>query len=176
MSSLKFALMAWVGMPIRNLFMPPSRILAQIDVSPGCRVLDFGCGPGHFAVPLAARVGPEGIVYAQDNHPIALRMVEKKAAAAGAGNVKTILSGCGTGLDDESIDPAVFLDVYHMLDNKDDVLRELHRVLTPAAALYFSDHHMSDTAIAGQQALHALFTLRERRGGIYCFVKADSRA
>ena len=44
MSDFAFKLMTYMGMPIRNLFMPPNKILAEVGIKPGCQILDFGCG------------------------------------------------------------------------------------------------------------------------------------
>ena len=57
----------------------PIEALKQAGVSPGMRVLDFGCEPGRYTIPAASLVGPEGIVYAVDVHLLAIRMVEKAA-------------------------------------------------------------------------------------------------
>ena len=71
MSNFAFRMMVNVGMPIRNLFMPPAKMLAEAEINPGSKVLDYGCGPGTFTIMIAEKIGQSGIVYALDIHPLA---------------------------------------------------------------------------------------------------------
>jgi ubiquinone/menaquinone biosynthesis C-methylase UbiE len=100
MSNLEFSMMVNFGMPIRNLFMPPEKMLAETDIKPGYQVLDFGCGPGTFAIKIAERVGSSGFVHALDIHPLAKKYVESKARRKNLSNVEVILSDCSTSLLD----------------------------------------------------------------------------
>lgn len=159
MSNIAFRLMVNVGMPIRNLFMPPGKMLAETDICQGYQVLDYGCGPGTFTIKIAERVGPSGMVYGLDIHPLAIRYLERKAARKKLTNIKSILSNCSTSLEDNSIDYAVFFDVYHVLNNKEDVLVELKRVLKPGGMLCFSDHHMEDDRSIQELTKDGLFVL-----------------
>ena len=56
---------------LRDFFRPPERILREAGIRNGMTVLDFGCGPGGFSLAAAKLVGPDGRVYAVDNHPLA---------------------------------------------------------------------------------------------------------
>ena len=111
MSNLAFKMMTHVGMPIRNLFIPPNKMLAEIEIEPGYQVLDFGCGPGAFTIMLAEKIGPSGLVYALDIHPLAVKKVEQKARKKSLANIKIILSSCSTSLPDNSLDLIIFFDV-----------------------------------------------------------------
>ncbi|MCD4651125.1 MAG: class I SAM-dependent methyltransferase [Candidatus Cloacimonetes bacterium] len=135
MSNFAFRMMKNVGMPIRNLLMPPDKILSEVEIKPGYKVLDFGCGPGIFTIPIAEKTGQSGLVYALDIHSLALKAVEEKAEKEGHANIKTILSSCSTSLSDNCLDIIIFFDVYHVLNNQKEVLRELHRVLKPEAIM-----------------------------------------
>ncbi|MCK4701308.1 MAG: methyltransferase domain-containing protein, partial [Bacteroidales bacterium] len=44
-------------------------------------------------------------------------------------NVKTIITGNGTGLPDESIDVALLFNVVFMIEDKEKLIDELHRIL-----------------------------------------------
>ncbi len=48
--------MAWM-FRVRDLLRPRERILAEINIQPGLRLLDYGCGPGGYAIPAARMVG-----------------------------------------------------------------------------------------------------------------------
>ncbi|HEQ78695.1 MAG TPA: class I SAM-dependent methyltransferase, partial [Euryarchaeota archaeon] len=136
MSNIAFKMMALVGIPIRNMFMPPNKMLAEIEIKPGSHVLDFGCGPGSFTTMIAEKVGPSGIIYALDINPLAVGMVERKARKKGLSNIRTIRSNCVTSLPDDCLDYAICFDVFHCLDNHQEVLNELHRVLKPRGTMY----------------------------------------
>jgi ubiquinone/menaquinone biosynthesis C-methylase UbiE len=164
-------MMTYVGMPIRNLFMPPAEMLAEVEIEPGDKVLDYGCGPGAFTIMISEKVGQSGMVYALDIHPLAVKGVEHKAHKKHLSNVKTILSGCSTSLPENSLDLVIFFDVFHTLGNREEVLGELHRVLKPEGTLYFSDHHMKEAEILAKLTGNALFKLERKRGVVFAFVK-----
>ena len=171
MSNLGFKMMANIGMPIRNLFMPPEKMLAEVEIKTGYHVLDFGCGPGIFTIMIAERIGQSGVVYALDIHPLAVRMVEQKARKKNLTNIKTILSSCSTPLPDNSLDLVIFFDVFHVLDNQEEVLIELHRMLKSESIMCFSDHHMKEAQILPRLTENGLFKLIGKGKMTYRFSK-----
>ena len=68
--------------PLRRLISDPKRILAGL-VEPGMTVVDLGCGPGFFTLPLAEMVGPQGRVIAVDLQEEMLAKLLKRADARG---------------------------------------------------------------------------------------------
>ena len=73
-----------------------------LDVKPGERVLDLGCGPGTTAIELANRVAPDGEVVGLDISPAMVAAAERRAAAAGVTNVRFAAVNAQTGnLGDE---------------------------------------------------------------------------
>ena len=50
---------------LRKLFQSPKKICGP-HVNSGDTVIDIGCGPGFFSIPLATMVGPRGRVVAVD--------------------------------------------------------------------------------------------------------------
>jgi len=156
-------------MPVRNLFIQPEKMLDEVDIKPGCHVLDFGCGPGVFSLNIARRTTDSGRVNALDIHPLAVKSVEKKAVQEGLNNIKTILSSCSTSLSDNCVDLAILFDVFHMLDNQEKVLMEIHRVLKSEGILYFSDHHMKEPEILERLSNSGLFKLLQKGKRTYSF-------
>lgn len=171
-SALGFRLMA-LSYKFRDFFRPRMNILREIGIKPGHHVLDYGCGPGSYVVPLVELVGKKGKVCALDIHPLAIQMVQAIASKKQLTNVETILSNCKTGLSDDSIDVVLLHDVLHDLSNPDEVLEELHRVLKSNGILSVSDHHMKENEIVSEVTNRGLFRLLRRDKRTYGFSKTD---
>ena len=155
----------------RDFFLPRKNILKEVRIKPGFSVLDYGCGPGSYIIPLAELVGKSGKIYALDIHPLAIQRVQSIASKKQLRNVKTICSNCKTGLPDSSIDVALLYDTFHDLSNPNEVLKELHRVLKPNGILSFSDHHMEENEIVAKITNRGLFKLSGKGKRTYSFLK-----
>jgi ubiquinone/menaquinone biosynthesis C-methylase UbiE len=126
----------------RERFRKPEETLSIIGIEEGQKVLDFGCGIGSYSIPAAKKVGKEGKVYALDVHPLAIDNVNKRIAKESLTNVETITSGLETGLNDESLDHILLLDVYSWISTRVKLLKELYRVLKPEGKLSVLIDHM----------------------------------
>jgi ubiquinone/menaquinone biosynthesis C-methylase UbiE len=175
MSNFDFQFMS-VGYKFRDLFRPRYNILKEVGIKPGFHVLDYGCGPGSYIVPLAELVGESGKVYALDIHPLAIQKVKDVASKKRLANVKTILSDCRTGLPDNTLDAVLLYDAFHHLNDRDRILQELHRVLKPDGILSFSDHHMKENEIVSGVTNNGLFSLSRKGQSTYTFVKKQLTA
>jgi len=171
MSNVGFKLMHLM-FRVRDYFRPRMDLLKEAGIKSGCWVLDYGCGPGSYIVPLAELVGPTGKIYALDRHPLAIKEVTKIAAREGIENIETIKSDCDTGLMYNSVDVVLLYDIFHELSHPDDVLRELHRVLKPQGIFSFSDHHMKEKDISAKLTNGGMFHLLKKGKNTYRFSKA----
>jgi len=126
----------------RDVLIPPNKILSEVLIRPGSTVLDYGCGPGSFSIPVAQLVGESGKVFALDIHPLAVECVKKMALEKGLTNIKTILSDCKTNLRDQSIDVVMLYHAFDAMKNPDLVLKEIHRVLKLNGFLSFRGLNM----------------------------------
>ena len=169
-SNLGFRLMAF-GYKFRDLRLPRMNILREVGIKPGFRVLDYGCGPGSYIIPLTELVGESGKVYALDIHPLAIRKVHGIASKNKLTNVETILSDCQTGLPDNSLDVVLLYDIFHHLSDPNRILKELHRVLKSGGVLSFSDHHMEEDEIVPGATNSGLFSLSRKGQRTYAFSK-----
>jgi len=171
-SNLGFRLMS-LSFMFRDMLNPREEVLSEVPIEPGCSVLDYGCGPGSYTIAAARLVGEAGKTYAVDIHPLAIRYVQNRAARQGLTNVATILSGCETGLPDESIDIVLLYDTLHTLSEPGRVLAELHRVLKPGGILSFNDHHLKEeNEVIARVTQGGLFRLSGKGKKVYNFVKA----
>lgn len=142
-SNFHFKVMAFLY-KFRDLLLPRKSIIKEVGMQPGFHILDYGCGPGSYLIPLAALVGKTGKIYALDAHPLAIQMVQNIASRKRLTNVQAILSDCKTGLPNNSVDVILLYDTFHDLSDQNGVLEELHRILKPNGILSFSDHHMKE--------------------------------
>jgi len=168
--NLYFKLMAFCY-KFRDLFLPRMKILDEVGIEPGFHVLDYGCGPGSYIVPLAELVGKSGKIYALDIHPLAIQMVQGIASTKQLTNVETICSDCETKLANESLDVVLLYDTFHDLGDPDSVIEELHRVLKPSGILSFTDHHMTENQIVDRLTNRGLFSLLRKGTRTYTFCR-----
>jgi len=134
MANLIFRI-ATILMRIRGLFRDKKGEVLLTRAKRGDVILDYGCGIGFNTIPAAEIVGEEGMVYALDIHPLAIKSVEKKIREKGLRNVKTILSDLNTGLPNESVDIVLLYNVLPMVKNRPALIKELYRVLRPGGIL-----------------------------------------
>jgi ubiquinone/menaquinone biosynthesis C-methylase UbiE len=132
-------------------------------------VLDFGCGIGSYTIPAAQIVGDEGLVYALDMHPLAIRAVERRAREADLSNVRTILSKGDTALPDGSMDVVLLYDVLHSVPEKQALLAELCRVLKPGGHLLVKPDHMSRDELLDKVYAGNSLSLERERGESFDF-------
>jgi len=145
--------------------------LATIGVSPGQKVLDFGCANGSYTIPAAKIVGKQGEVYAMDKNPEALEALRRLASAQRLTNINTIntYGGVQVPLENESVDVVLLHDVLHLIGwqesqgqttrrstaaDRKPLLQEMYRVMKWDGFLsVFSPHLVTHTDITSQDDL-----------------------
>ena len=167
-SNFHFKLMSFC-FKIRDFFLSRMNILKEVGIKPGFHVLDYGCGPGSYVIPLAELVGKSGKIYALDIHPLAIQSVQSIASKKQLTNVETICSDCKTGLPDNSVDAVLLYDTLQELSAPDRVLEELHRILKPDGILSFSDH-MKENEVVYKVTSRGLFRLWRKGKFTYNFL------
>jgi ubiquinone/menaquinone biosynthesis C-methylase UbiE len=111
-------------------------IVRRLDVRPGMRILDAGCGPGRLTVPLARAVGPEGRIDAVDIQPQMLDQARTRVSAAELTNVDFIEHALGSGgLADGVYDRATLVTVLGEISDRRAALIEIFRSLKPGGTL-----------------------------------------
>jgi ubiquinone/menaquinone biosynthesis C-methylase UbiE len=141
-SNLDFQLMAsWFR--LRDWIKPPYKILKTIGLESGMTVLDYGCGPGSFALAAARIVGPQGKVYAVDIHPAALALMQRKARKKEYRHLVPLLPEELAWIPNPFADLVIFYDVLHALADPSEVMAMIHRALKPSGFLTVNDHHLT---------------------------------
>lgn len=166
---LDFRLMAY-SYKIRDFIYPRKRVLEETGILKGFKVLDFGCGPGSYLVPLSEMVGESGKIYALDFHPLAIKKINELAARKKIKNVTAILSDGKIELPDKCLDAVLLYDTFHVLSNPEEVLKEIHRTLKHNGILSFNDHHLDHEEIMIRITRSNLFKLLNIGYKTYSFI------
>jgi ubiquinone/menaquinone biosynthesis C-methylase UbiE len=113
-----------------------SNIVAHLDLRPGMRALDAGCGPGRLTIPMAKRVGPSGRITALDLQTGMLERAKGRAEAAGVSNIDFVRAPLGqNALRLGDFDRAVLVTVLGEIPHQQAALREIFEALKPEGIL-----------------------------------------
>jgi SAM-dependent methyltransferase len=117
--------------PDRDVWQKPDQIMDTLRIAEGSTVADLGAGSGWFTMHLARRVGPNGIVYAED---IQQPMVDFIAVRARRENLTWVRPILGTATDPQlppGIDAILIVDTYHEVEDPVTFLRNAAKSLKP---------------------------------------------
>jgi ubiquinone/menaquinone biosynthesis C-methylase UbiE len=118
--------------PDRVLWQKPEQIMDAVHVAEGSIVADVGAGAGWFTIRLAQRVGPNGLVYAQDVQSLMLDAIKRRVQREGLQNVLTRQArGTDPNLPAKALDAILMVDAYQEVDNRVAYLRNLSHALKP---------------------------------------------
>ncbi|MDQ3205161.1 MAG: class I SAM-dependent methyltransferase [Pseudomonadota bacterium] len=154
---------AWLEREEREREERVSLLLRELELRPGMVVADIGAGTGYHSRRIAPRVGPGGRVLAVDVQPQMVAMLEALAAQEGLANIVPVRgSARGAGLDPESIDLALMVDVYHELEYPREMLDHIARALRPGGRLVFVEYRAEDARVP-IKPLHKMSQAQIRR-------------
>ena len=118
--------------PDRETWQKPEQIMDALAIADGSVVADIGAGAGWFTIRLARRVGPNGVVYAQDIQPQMLEAIRRRVQREGLRNVETRLGvGSNPNLPARALDAVLVVDVYPEVEDRITFLRNLAAALKP---------------------------------------------
>jgi predicted methyltransferase len=120
--------------PDRDAWQKPDQIMDALNIADRSRVADIGAGSGWFTIHLAQRVGPRGVVYAQDVQPQMLEAIRRRVQREGLRNVDVRLgTGSSPNLPQGALNAVLVVDTYPEVDVEERVtfLRNLAGALKP---------------------------------------------
>ena len=141
--------------PARLKWLPPSEVIAALDIHCGMTVVDVGAGTGYFSIPIADWLGTSGIVHAVDLQPEMLELLKKKLYHGKKNLCKIeLLEGSAdcVPLPDRSADLVLLANIWHELDSLDAVLKEIRRLLKSGGRLAILDWRAEFSAPPGPPA------------------------
>jgi len=111
---------------------PPDLVLETIGIEPGMIIGEVGAGRGRYTVHIASRIGPTGMIYANDIEKGYLQAIEKRCEVHGLKNVKTVLGEVtDPKLPLASLDMVIMVNVVHCLAEPVALLRNIKKSLKP---------------------------------------------
>jgi ubiquinone/menaquinone biosynthesis C-methylase UbiE len=127
--------------PARLKWLPPSDVIASLDIHCGMTVVDVGAGTGYFSIPIADWLGTSGVVYAVDSQPEMLELLKNKLQhGKNLCNIELVQGKADcVPLPDRCADLVLLANVWHELDSLEAVLKEARRLLKAGGRLAILD-------------------------------------
>ncbi|MEE2963220.1 MAG: methyltransferase domain-containing protein [Acidobacteriota bacterium] len=125
--------------PDRDMWQRPNEIMDVLNIADGSVVADVGAAAGWFTVRLARRVGPNGLVFAEDIQQPMLDAIAYRVSHEGLDNVVNVL---GTAEDPRlpaDLDAVLIVDVYAEVEDPVSLLTNVAAALKPQGRLGIVD-------------------------------------
>jgi len=117
-----------------------------LGIKPGQTVIDYGCGPARYIGFASGAVGETGKVIAVDIHPLAIAKVKEKIKKLSLTNVEAVTAEkYKTPIKSETADIVYALDMFHMVAQPDEFLKELTRLAKKEGTIIIEDGHQPRT-------------------------------
>ncbi len=128
--------------PDRDAWQQPEQVMDALGITDGATVADIGAGGGWFTVRLARRVGPNGLVYAEDIQPQMIESITRRVRREGLTNVETIL---GTPNDPKLtawLDAVLIVSTYPEMTDPVTLLQRIAVALEPHGRIGIVDFRL----------------------------------
>ena len=136
-----FRLMALV-MKVMDILGYYDKNFRTLGIEKGQTVIDYGCGPARYTRRIANAIGNKGRLIATDIHPLAIKRVERKIRKYRLTNSRAVLSkGYSCPLENHFADVVLALDMFHMIQDTNALLKEFARMVKPSGMVIIEDGH-----------------------------------
>jgi ubiquinone/menaquinone biosynthesis C-methylase UbiE len=117
--------------PDRDEWQQPERVMDAMLIADGSKVADIGAGGGWFTIRLARRVGPNGIVYAEDVQQQMLDSITRRVSDQRLANVQVVLGTMDDPRLPTGLNTVLMVDTYPQLRDPVTFLRTTANALAP---------------------------------------------
>ncbi|MDQ3168511.1 MAG: class I SAM-dependent methyltransferase, partial [Acidobacteriota bacterium] len=132
--------------PDRDAYQKPEQVMDALGIADGSRVADLGAGGGWFTIRLARRVGPNGVVYAEDIQPQMLESIKRRVEREQLQNVRAVLGQpADPNLPPGELHAVLIVDTFNAFERPVVVLQRVRESLRPGGRVgiieYKKDGH-----------------------------------
>jgi len=125
-----------------------SLLIKSLKLEPGMIVADIGAGTGVISVLMAEQVGPKGKVLAVDIQQEMLDLLEEKTKQLGIQNIKPVKGTVKSPkLPAETVDLAIFVDVYHEMAFPYEMMSALSKSMKPGGQIVLVEYRKEDPSV-----------------------------
>lgn len=135
-----------------------SDFLSKVPLYEGMKVADFGSGSALMTVEVARKVAPNGRVYAVEVQKDLVPRIKKEAESAKVGGIVEPIWGNvekygGTRIKDEICDIVLICNVFFMLQDKKEAIKEASRILKKGGFIFLVEwEHRPMNAVKREEA------------------------
>lgn len=126
-------------LPLRNIFLSPRTLIQRLNIREDDTILEIGPGPGYFSTHVA-RTLKKGRLVLLDIQQEMLDISRKRLEKRNIHNVDYVLTnGRRLELADNTFHTVFMVTVLGEVENQEDYLKEIHRVLKDGGTLSISE-------------------------------------
>ena len=123
-------------------------MIKSLKLKPGDVIADIGAGSGVISILMAEQIGPKGKVLAVDVQQKMLDRLKARCKRLGVTNVEPVKGiAKSPQLKPQSIDMAIFVDVYHELDFPYEMMLEISKSLKTGGRAVFVEYRKEDRTV-----------------------------
>ena len=117
--------------PDRDEWQQPGKIMDVLGIGEASFVADLGAGSGWFTIRLANRVGPNGLVLAEDIQVPMIQAIRLRVDRLGLKNVIPVLGTASDPRLPKPVDAVLIVDAYHEMEQPVPLLTNVASSLKP---------------------------------------------
>ena len=135
-------------------FLDPLKIVEKMNIQLGMKIAHFGCSNGYFTLPIAEKIGENGIIYALDILEQKINFLRDRAKFFKLSNIifskVNLEERGGSKLENDSIDWVVIINMLYQNRDKSKIIGEAKRILKKTGRILIIEWNNSDDYIGPQ--------------------------